>query len=123
MKFSSKKIIIIFLICFTLSSIWLSYKSERILDLNYEKNWWSTYFIEPKSESLSFIIENHSDKESFEIEIFSKKDKLGEINIEIKKGDMKIIKEEDFEFKIEKNDRITFKISSDLEIREIYKNL
>lgn len=83
---NNKKIILAILLLFIISAVYLSWIEIRQADLNLNKNWWALYFKDPKSNSLNFTIENHSQKNNFHWEIISGSDTLKEGNVSITKG-------------------------------------
>lgn len=116
-----KKIIIFLIVLFILSSAWLFHSSNNFLDQNDGKNWWAVYFSDPKSNSLNFTIENHSDNNNFKFKILSDKEKIKEDEINIKKGDIYPV---DVNLEdIYKNKKITVQVINGNETKEIYKNL
>jgi len=116
-----KKIITFLIVLFILSSAYLFYISKNYNDPNYNKNWWAIYFENPKSDALSFVIENHSDKTSFHYVILSGVDKIEEKDISINKGEIKNIKLE--KISLVGNKKIIIQVFSSDEKKEIYKNL
>lgn len=83
---NNKKIIFATLILFLLSAVYLSFMEMRQADLNVDKNWWVLSFDNPKSNDLSFTIENHSNESNFHWEILADKEKIQEGDIKISKG-------------------------------------
>lgn len=116
-----KKIIFFLIVLFILSSAWLFHSSNNFLDPNEGKNWWAIYFSNPKSNDLTFTIENHSDNNNFKFEILSDKEKIKADEISIKKGETFSINEK-FEDAY-KNKKITIRVINGNETKEIYKNL
>lgn len=116
-----KKIILFLIVLFILSSTWLFHSSNNFLDPNNGKNWWSVYFSDPKSNDLTFTIENHSNNNNFKFEILSDKEKIKEDEINIKKGEIYSINEK-FEGAY-KSKKITVRVITGNETKEIYKNL
>ncbi|HAT73408.1 MAG: hypothetical protein US30_C0001G0040 [Candidatus Moranbacteria bacterium GW2011_GWF2_36_839] len=116
-----KKIIFFLIILFIASSVWLFYLSEKILDPNVGKNWWSVSFSDSKSEDLDFTIENHSDKDNFQWIVLSGNDKINEANVTVKKGE-NYFANVNFEDNY-RNKKITIQVISGDEKKEIYKNL
>lgn len=52
-----------------LSGAYLFMKNNRELDPDYQKNWWTLSFSDPKSpSSMDFVIVNHTSSESFTYE-------------------------------------------------------
>ncbi|MDO9231836.1 MAG: hypothetical protein Q7U36_05180 [bacterium] len=116
-----KKIILFLLITFIASSVWLFYVSDKILDPNVGKNWWSISFSDSKSENLDFVIENHSDKDNFQWVVLSGNDTIKESDVTIKKGEISSVNV-NFEDSY-RNKKITIQVTSGDEKKEIYKNL
>ena len=89
-------------------------------DLDYNKNWWSAYFKNPKNNSFNFFIENHSGNKNFHWEVFIEKNKIYESDVVLSKGENK-------EFPVSaselENKKITIRISNGNEVKEIYKIL
>ena len=89
---SQKFLITIFFIFFAASALFLFWQNERELDPNRNKNWWTLAFAAPQeSDSLSFIVENHSDQNNFRYKIIANKETLAEETLEIKRGETKTI--------------------------------
>lgn len=116
----SHKIIIISLLFFLLASLvclaWLEQKQRE------SGSFWALYFSEPKSDSLNFTIENHSQKNNFRWEASGGNKKM-EGSLEIKKGSSAEItlskitlSKSDFD-----REKITVRVFSGEEVREIYK--
>lgn len=116
-----KNIFYFLIITFILSTIWLFYFSNTILDQNSQKNWWTIYFENPKSTNLNFVIENHSDKNNFHWIVFSSNSKLSEGDAIIEKGSLLNLNPE-IPTKIE-NKKIIIQVLLEDEKKEIYKNL
>jgi len=116
-----RKIIIFLTALLILSSLWLSFVSQKMNDPDYQKNWWALYFSDPKSDNLDFAIENHSDKKDFHWEISVDRDKIKEGDIEIEKGKSQKLSFEQNLGNLE-NKKITITVSASDEKKEIYKN-
>ncbi len=116
-----RKLILFLIILFVLSSAYLFYTAKNYNDPNYQKNWWALYFENPKSDDLSFVIENHSDNTDFYYMVLSGIDKIEEKNIQINKGEIKKIKLENIS--LVGNKKIIVQVISNNEKKEIYKNL
>lgn len=116
-----KKIIIFIAGLFLLSSVYLFHSSAKAVDPNYQKNFWSVYFSDPKSMDFNFVIENHSDNTSFHWETYDGKIKTTEGDSVIKKGETRKL---DVNSKIGGivENKLTIKVISGDEGREIYKN-
>lgn len=115
-----KKFIIFLIVLFISSSAYLLYSAKNYNDPNYNKNWWAIYFENPKSNCLNFVIENHSDKNSFHYIVIAGGDKI-EKDVLMNKGEIKNIKLENID--LTENKKITIQVVSGDERREIYKNL
>lgn len=103
---------------FLLSSAYLFYVSEKNMDLDHEKNWWVLYFENPSSDSMTFIIENHSDTDNFHWEVFADK-KM------IRTGNEKINKGSTWTSNVQVGNlagKVTVRVSSGSDKKEIYKN-
>ncbi|HEX7586115.1 MAG TPA: hypothetical protein VF390_00545 [Patescibacteria group bacterium] len=118
MKMDNNKIIIFFVALFLLSAIYLSYAEQKQADPNAGKNWWALSFVEPKSNSLSFTIENHSDKNNFHWQVLEEKNILDEGDISINKGDQTdiVVPTENIS-----NKKIIIQVSDGKDKKDIYK--
>jgi hypothetical protein len=88
----NKMIILSVVLSFLVGSCFLFLIERKKTDENYQKNWWSVYFTDPKSESLNFVIENHSDKNDFVWELSDGQNKsLKKDRLKIEKGGKKTI--------------------------------
>lgn len=100
------------------SFAYLSWVEKKQQDLDYNKNWWSIYFDNPKNDSFDFFIENHSNVENFHWEVYVEKNKTYESDIALPKGETK-------KFPITVSDikdkRITIRVSGNDKIKELYK--
>ena len=114
-----RNIIIFLIVIFVSSSLWLFVVSNNILNKNEGKNWWSVYFSDPKSGDISFVIENHSDNNSFHWEVYTDKTKIKEGDAEIEKGSSSNFNPE---ISTQENQKITISVDSQGNKREIYKN-
>jgi hypothetical protein len=85
------KIIIFIVVLFVLSSSLLFFINDRYLNSEASKNYWAVSFVNPKDNSLNFIIENHSQKNNFHWEVNSDNGKLSSGDINVGKGDTKNI--------------------------------
>lgn len=113
-----KKLIIFLIVLFILSSAYLLAIGNKFDDLNFGQNWWAVYFQNPKSNSLDFAIENHSNNSNFHYVISKDKEKLTEGDVKVENGKMKNIKPAD----INPTDKIIIQVSTGEEKKEIYKN-
>lgn len=112
------KIIYFILILFVLSSFFLFWKSDRGLDPDYQKDWWSVYFAYAKNTDLSFTIENHSANNNFSWEIISEKETLQKGEVSAARGEKKNI---EIDLSNLKN-KIIIRVSDGKTSQEIYKN-
>lgn len=114
-----KKIILFLITLFVLSSAYLLWTAKNYNDLDYQKNWWAVYFENPKTNDLNFVIENHSDKNSFHYIVLNGSDKIEEKDVVMNKGETKNIKPTQINIEVGK---ITIQVISGDEKKEIYKN-
>lgn len=120
-KFDSQKKIILFAsVVFVLASGWLFWTSDRYLNSDTHQNWWTVYFVEPKTNSLDFVIENHGDKDDFHWEILIDKKKQSEGDENISRGEAQKIEIPVLEASDKK---ISVQVSTSGERQEVYKNL
>jgi len=117
-KMQQKKIILFIIIAFILSSAYLLAVGNKFNDLNFGKNWWTTYFANPKDDSLNFVIENHTDKTNFHYIIFKDKEKISEGDVKVENGKIENIKPA----QMDAAGKIIIEVSNDSDKREIYKN-
>jgi len=113
------KLILFLIALFTVTSAYLFFVDSRDNSLDFRKDWWVVYFNEPKDDSLDFVIENHSEKNKFHWEALDGKNKIDEGNVEIDKGDLKLIFATAENMKDKK---MTIQVSDGAEKKEIYKN-
>ena len=114
----SKKIIILLVSLFVITSAYLFFVDSRDNSLDFQKNWWIVYFNDPKGNALDFVIENHSDRNSFRWKILDGKNVLSEDDASIDKGSQKSIAVPTENFSDKK---ITIQVSDGIEKKEIYK--
>ncbi|MDO8529378.1 MAG: hypothetical protein Q7S18_01790 [bacterium] len=113
----SSKIIIIFLIVFLIASFGFLAYTESNQQNPQNQNWWVVYFQNPKDESMNFTIKNNSDQKNFHWEVLKDKNKIQKGDVEIEKGNKEIV-----EINLDKpENKITVKITSENESKEIYK--
>lgn len=79
-------LIVVFIVLFAASSLFLSFSVNRDLDPDDGKNWWAIGFEDPKSTSLSFFIDNHADGTPFSYAITQGKTIIDSGTIDITKG-------------------------------------
>jgi len=116
----SKKIILLLSIFFICCLSFLAYTQQKQQDYNYGKSWWTLYFANPKSENLSFVIENHSSQNNFHWEILTEKVQLSQGDVNVELGEEKTINIQSPQSVIGK--KIIVKISTPKGSKEIYKN-
>lgn len=86
-SFTEKHIVIIFCALFFLSALYLFWQNGQELNPNQGKSWWVLSFTSPTdSHSLVFIIENHSDTQTFHYQILQDKAVREERDISVPKG-------------------------------------
>ncbi|KKR22152.1 MAG: hypothetical protein UT50_C0001G0064 [Candidatus Moranbacteria bacterium GW2011_GWA2_39_41] len=112
------KIILFFIILFLASSIYLFTIDSRYNDSAYNKNWYSLSFVEPKTDSLNFTIENFSANTNFHWELLTGKEKIETGDVEVQTGEKKEIGLS----RIMTDQKMTVRVSSGDDIQEIYKN-
>lgn len=117
----NNKKIFAFLIIFLIASFfYLAYIEQKQQDLDYQKNWWTLYFEDPKIDNLNFVIENHSDNDNFHWEVFKDKEKIEENDIGISKGRKASV---DLSAIISDKGKMAIIVSGNNEKKEIYKYL
>lgn len=113
----NNKTIIISTISFLLVSfVFLSWSEKKQADMN-SKNIWVTYFLNPKDNSLNFVIENHSKNTDFKYQIFEDKDVIKQESVSVKLGESKNIT-------VSSNlsqKKMTIEVETGNEKKEIYK--
>ncbi|MDO8241135.1 MAG: hypothetical protein Q7T51_04115 [Candidatus Moranbacteria bacterium] len=112
------KIILFFIVLFLASSVYLFSIDSRYNDPTYNKNWYALSFVEPKSDSLNFAIENFSANINFHWELLAGKEKVETGNVEIQTGEKKEISLS----QIAADQKMTVRVSSGDATQEIYKN-
>lgn len=117
-----RKLILFILILFILSSAYLLYASNKYQNLNFGSDYWTVCFYNPKSDELSFIIENHSDQTDFHWQVMADQNKIKEGEIKIANGAQSKISGTSPDFPDLTNKKITIVISAGEEKKEIYKN-
>lgn len=117
----NNKVIIFSTIGFLLVSfIFLSFVEQKKQDPN-SQNWWALYFENPKNESLNFKIENHSNANNFQWEIFTDKTSASKGSVTIEKGQQKTIPVSSKEIA---NQKVTITVTdTENNKKEIYKGL
>lgn len=115
----SSQLVAITITMFLLSAIWLSWISKKQMDPDYQKNWWVLSFDDPKSSSLNFTIENHSNSNKFHWEISIDKTKIKEGDVAIDKGQQKTIPVSANNME---NKKATITVTSGENKKEIYKS-
>lgn len=113
---SNKSIIISLIVFLILSFGFLAY-IESNQQNPQNQNWWVLNFANPKDESLNFVIENNSNQNNFHWEVLEDTNKIKEGDVEIKKGNKKIVEISPDQ----SNGKIIIKVSTGNEGKEIYK--
>jgi hypothetical protein len=112
-------IIISTLLFFLVCGFFLVYTQTKQMNLANAKTWWTAYFQDPKSEDLSFDIENHSSSNSFHWEADSGNNILSQGNETIPNNQTKKIPLSNLD---SQNQKIIIMISNGKDKKEIYKN-
>ena len=119
-----KKIIIFIVTIFILSSAYLLSVGSKFETLDFGKNWWAIYFVNPKDNNLNFVIENHSNKTNFHWIVLADKEKVTEGDSQVKNDSILEFNSWNFqELNSRKFEKITIEVSTDEEKKEIYKNI
>jgi hypothetical protein len=87
---TSRTIIITIALFFLCSFSFLAYTGWKQQQADYAR-WWTLSFNDPKSNDLSFTIENHSDQTAFHWEIFLDKTSLSKGDVMLNIGEIKSI--------------------------------
>lgn len=116
---SQKTLLITFLVFFAVSSLVLFWQNDREMDPDQGKNWWTLSFTFPnESESLSFMVENHSDQSSFQYEIILGKMVIARESFTAKPGEKTIITPPSI---TEQSERVKVTVTTGTEKKEIYR--
>lgn len=115
---NNKKIIFTIIFLFLISAVYLSWTETRQFDPNLNKNWWVLSFSDPKSDNLSFTIENHSAKNNFHWEVISGSDKIKEGDMNMDKGSINDI---DLSSINNSSGKISVDVTRGSDMKEIYK--
>lgn len=120
----SKKIILLIVAMFLLSSLWLSYISQKQMNPDYQKDWWTLSFDSPKSSSLDFVITNHSKGSNFHWQLLAGTTSLKEGDVSLQPGQNKTVSISP-EVAASNSDKKNTIIVTDAKksVKEIYKNL
>lgn len=85
---SQKYLIATIFLLFAAGAVFLFWQNARELDPDQGKNWWTLAFASPEnSESLSFIVENHSTETTFLYEITVDKTLAAKESFVVKRGE------------------------------------
>jgi hypothetical protein len=115
---NNKLIIIATSLFLLISFIFLSVVEKKQADID-TKNVWMLYFENPKSNSLNFIIENHSTDTNFHWQILSDKSPTNQGDVAVKLGETKKIPVLQSDVA---NKKITIIVTAGENKKEIYKN-
>ena len=123
-----KKIIIFVITLFIVSASWLFYVNYREINPNLNKNWWSVYFQNPKSDNLSFVIENHSCQTNFRWKVLKEGQAVKKGIENIKKGEIKKVMIDYAQLGLKINQlaetkKIIVQVIAGNHQKEIYKNI
>lgn len=106
---------------FLFSAIWLSLVSQKQMDPDYQKNWWTLSFSAPKNDSVDFMIANHSPQKTFHWKIIINKETIKEGDFEIETGKTRTVPVSSANIK---DSKITISVTDqENNKKEIYKRL
>jgi len=121
MKYLGEKFIILALLgMMLLSFVFLSTVESRNTNLD-NNNVWMLYFTDPKSDSLDFMIENHSKNSDFRYEILIDKKVVIDSKLSVPLGETKTIPIPKEALDLS-NRKITIIVTAGDNKKEIYKN-
>ncbi len=103
-----------------LSFVFLSAVESRNTNLN-NNNVWMLYFADPKSDSLDFVIENHSQSTAFGYEILIDKKVVIDSNLSVSLDEIKTVPIPKDNLDLS-NRKITITVTAGDNKKEIYKN-
>jgi hypothetical protein len=119
-----KKIIIFISILFIASSSWLFYINQQETNPNKNKNWWSISFQNPRSNDLTFIIENHSQETAFHWQLLKNNKILTQDDLKINNNSSKKIPLNLTDFQYSSlTGKLILQVKTKSSQKEIYKNL
>lgn len=114
-----KTFLIISIFFFVLGTIFLFRQNSQELDPDLGKNWWTLSFALPEQEeSLSFIIENHSNQTNFSYEITVGKEIISKEIFFAKSGEKTTVMSPSI---IKQNERVRITVRAGTEKKEIYR--
>ncbi len=106
---------------FLFSAIWLSHISQKQMDPDYQKNWWTLSFDDPKDNSVNFVIANHSSQKTFHWKIMINKKTIKEGDLEVETGKTRTVPVSSANIK---DSKITISVTDqENNKKEIYKKL
>lgn len=116
---TQKSLLSSFFFLFLASALFLFWQSDRELDPDQGKNWWTLSFALPKqTESLSFNLENHSDQTAFSYEISVGRDIISKEIFTAKRGERTTVTPPSIK---EQNERVKITVFAGTEKKEIYR--
>jgi hypothetical protein len=113
-----RNVIIFIVVLMVASSFWLFYQSSIQTDPNLNENWWLLNFNNPKSNSLNFTIENHSNQTHFHWQVVENGQTLEQGDVQIKKGAYQEITASG----VQASGRADIQVTSGNSKEDIYKN-
>lgn len=113
-----RKIIIFIIVIFVISAIYLLAIGSKYQNANFSRGWWSAYFVNPKDNSLDFIIKNNDNATDFHWTILTNNEKLEEGDVEINNDDQRTINLAG----INTAGKVTIEVSVGNDKKDIYKN-
>ncbi|OIP58397.1 MAG: hypothetical protein AUK19_03630 [Candidatus Moranbacteria bacterium CG2_30_45_14] len=116
---TQKSLPISFLLLFIASTLFLFWQSDRELNPDQGKNWWTLSFVLPKqTESLSFNLENHSNQTAFSYEISVGREIISKETFTAKRGERTTVLPPSIK---EQSERVKITVSTGTEKKEIYR--
>lgn len=116
---SQKHLIIGLFLFFTATTVFLFWQNNHELDPDQGKNWWTFSFTAPeREESLSFFIENHSDKTNFQYEVAVGKEVISKDTFIAKPGEKTTVT---LPFIAKQKERVKITVTTGNEKKEIYR--
>jgi hypothetical protein len=116
---AQKSLLILFIIFFATSALFLFWQNDRELDPDQGKNWWTLSLTSPEQEaSLGFVIENHSNQTNFQYEIFVGRDMILQDTLVAKSGEKTSVTPPSI---AKQTERVKITVTAGNEKKEIYR--
>lgn len=116
----AQKVIAFIVFLFIVGASYLFTIDSRYNDPKYNQDWFALSFSDPQSASFDFTIENFSAQSDFQWEIFVEEEKVSSSLATMAPREKKEIR---IKADPQATGRITIRVSSPTETREIYKNI